>query len=693
MKVKELMREEVFSLFLDDYVKPIDLLKKASYSTVPVINRQKQVVGVISLKDLLKGLEIKYKVSDIMRKDFSKLYVFDKINIEMFLDMNCSFPIIVVDKFNVLKGVLTEQKIIQALSEEYENIKRILNNVDEGLIAVDKKGKVIFFNEKWLNIHHLDSEEVLGKAIVSKLPETKLIKILENGKPLEEGPLYFKQTGATVIPTYKPLLDKRHQVVGAFASVKKLSEINELTIKLRELKKLKKIFSLIFNTLSEGVFAVNDKKQIIYANPAFIKMFDQQVDQKIESQEINDLIDQILLKGKPIMSREVKIDKRQLSILIKGIPLTSPNDVVRGCVCIIQDVTDIKRLNNKLRRTNKQLEKAKNLANFYELEINKKFPISEDIVCKNKHFKNVMAIAHKVAPTSVTVLISGENGVGKEMVARFIHFYSERKDQPFITVNCAAIPEPLWESEMFGYEEGAFTGARKGGKPGKFELADGGTIFLDEIGEIPISAQAKLLRILQNMEVERIGSTKTKKVNVRIIAATNRNIEEMVAKKKFREDLYYRLNVVRLHIPPLRERPEEIVPLINYFLRYYNKKYKKNIVISAEARKILKEHNWPGNIRELKNVIEHAVVLAEKEILPIHLPQFFDSFNQNQKERVVQVKEVMELSKIIEEAEKQAFERALKKANFNKTKAIKILNISRRTFYKKLRKYNLEKNV
>lgn len=236
------------------------------------------------------------------------------------------------------------------------------------------------------------------------------------------------------------------------------------------------------------------------------------------------------------------------------------------------------------------------------------------IIGKNSQLNKAIAIANQVAPTDSTIILRGESGTGKEMFARTIHEKSLRKEGPFIAINCAAIPETLLESELFGYEEGSFTGARKGGKPGKLELAHHGTIFLDEIGDLPLSLQGKLLRVLQDKRVERVGGTSPFPVDVRIITATHHNLEDMIASGRFREDLFYRISVIPIHIPPLRDRPEDIELLLDYYTRKYcillNKEFK---TFSYEALNLLRSYSWPGNIRELVNVVEYSITIDDKD--------------------------------------------------------------------------------
>ncbi|GEA18637.1 MAG: hypothetical protein PWR22_2009 [Moorella sp. (in: firmicutes)] len=304
----------------------------------------------------------------------------------------------------------------------------------------------------------------------------------------------------------------------------------------------------------------------------------------------------------------------------------------------------------------------------------------------NHYFRDVLSLAQKAAGSNATVLILGESGTGKGVLAQAIHEESPRRNAPLIKVDCAAIPPELLESELFGYEEGAFTGAKKGGKPGKFELAHGGTIFLDEIGDMPLNMQAKLLRVLQDKEIERLGSTRTRKIDVRVIAATNKDLEKMVHEGRFREDLFYRLNVVTLVLPPLKERPEDIPLLAEAILQRLNKEYGKKLRLTPGAMESLLSYSWPGNVRELENVLERAAILAEtQEIHPHHLTIGY----HGKKKRL---REISPLYKVRIEAEKEAIIQALEAFGGEKTRAAKALGLSRQALYTKMASYGLLKN-
>ena len=321
-----------------------------------------------------------------------------------------------------------------------------------------------------------------------------------------------------------------------------------------------------------------------------------------------------------------------------------------------------------------------------ELEKVKRESGYKKIIGQSEKVSRMMGVIKQVASTNANVLIQGESGVGKELVADALHNLSLRKDKPFIKVNCASLTPTLLESELFGHEKGAFTGAIAR-KKGRFELADGGTLFLDEIGEIDLSTQVKLLRVLQERQFERVGGEETLTVDVRVVAATNRNLAEEVKKGNFREDLYFRLNVVHIEVPPLRERKEDIPLLISHFLETLSSKNNRKVdSISAQARKALFAYSWPGNIRELQNAIEAGVVMCHGRTIELEdLPEQIKSIDN---EDMLSVK----LGSSLEEVEKELITRTISFCGGNKTKAATVLGIGRKTLHRKLLEYNMERD-
>ncbi|MBU3074728.1 sigma-54 interaction domain-containing protein [Clostridium estertheticum] len=347
---------------------------------------------------------------------------------------------------------------------------------------------------------------------------------------------------------------------------------------------------------------------------------------------------------------------------------------------LFRNVKELNTLYSKIKTMKRELETYKTQLK----QLNTASYSFDDIIGSSEKILAAKSIARKAAQTHSNVLILGESGTGKELFAHAIHLASDRLYAPFVKVNCGAIPTDLLESELFGYEGGAFTGAKKEGKIGKFELADGGTIFLDEIGDMPLHMQVKLLRAIQEKEVEKIGSLGSKKIDIRIIAATNRNLEKSMHEGKFRQDLYYRLNVVTITIPSLRERRDDILLIANHLITKIAEDLNKKIVgMSKDSEYFLKNYSWEGNIRELENILERAINVIENSntICPIDLPDEITGRKQ--------IKPIKSLESTIEEAEKQAIMDALKSTNGNKTKAAKKLEIGRTSLYEKIQKYNI----
>lgn len=371
------------------------------------------------------------------------------------------------------------------------------------------------------------------------------------------------------------------------------------------------------------------------------------------------------------------------TISVTSTPIFDENGEIRLVVTNVRDMSEMMQLKEQLEQA-QEIEKL-----FYEhlkgLNQSNGGPIAVD-----PRMKELIATALKVSSVDVTVLITGESGVGKEVLARYIHANSNRKEAPFIAVNCGAIPEQLLESEFFGYVGGAFTGAAKNGKKGLFEAADGGTLFLDEIGDLPFNLQVKLLRALDSGEITKVGANQPIPVNIRVLAATNQNLEAMVQAHKFREDLYYRLNVINLHIPALRDRPKDIRPLSMFFLNNCNRQYGQDKRINKEVIRELEKYDWPGNVRQLKNVIEHMAVLSNGDYLELSAlpdPCRCKAASENNSDAII-VNRFIPLHQAVEEVEKQIICHAMKTTPGSRQVA-KAIGVDQTTVLRKIKKYGL----
>jgi PAS domain S-box-containing protein len=480
----------------------------------------------------------------------------------------------------------------------------------------------------------------------------------------------------------------------------KSEKINsELLAVIKKQKEILSTLKAIINSTDDAISVVNEKGLHTLVNDAYTRLIgltEQDVLGKSSSIDIAEgesMHMKVLRTKKPVHGVRMKVGPKKRDVLVNVAPVIVDGEL-RGSVAVIHDLSEIRNLTDELNRFKKRVR---------HLEAKYTF---DDIVGKSRAMIIAKEQAIKAASTPATVLLHGESGTGKELFAHAIHNKSERRNRQFIRVNCSALTETLLESELFGYEGGAFTGASKKGRKGLFEEADRGTIFLDEIGMMSMNLQAKLLRVLQEKEIVRVGGNEPIDIDVRIISATNINLEDAVKNGKFREDLYYRLYVIPIFIPPLRNRKEDLSLLVKNIIRKCNQEFGRNIKgVSPEVIKILSNYSWPGNIRELENVIERAVInmrLTEDILNPIHIPEFIsltkqkmsvDKTNTQVKGNVYTLRqEKKSLQSLKKEAEKDAIITVLKNFNGDCQKSAENLGISIRTLYYKMRKYEIKKH-
>lgn len=441
----------------------------------------------------------------------------------------------------------------------------------------------------------------------------------------------------------------------------------------------------------DGIYITDGKAKTIIVNKAYEnitgmsreELLNKNMVELVKEGKVSRSATLLVLKNKKITTIEQEFSTGKKA-LVSSSPIFDDNGNITMVVTNVRDVTELYELKEQLEK-NEELNKKY----FFEIEaMRNQLLNAKDIIARDEKMLNMLEIAKKVALVDTTVLLLGETGVGKEEIAKYIHKNSKRCNKNFIKVNCGAISKNLIESELFGYEKGAFTGANRNGKLGLFEVADGGTIFLDEIGELELDMQVKLLRVLQEGEIQRVGDTKMIKVNARVLAATNRNLEDMVSKKAFREDLYYRINVVPIDILPLRERKKDIQPLVEYFLNNLNKKYNLNKTITPAAMYCLYKYDWPGNVRELKNIIERIVIMSSGDkILRSDLPiknHYEDKIEINLENKEIKLRDA------VAKLEAELIEKAFKE-NGNVRAAAKELGIDASTFVRKRKKYQDKK--
>lgn len=447
-------------------------------------------------------------------------------------------------------------------------------------------------------------------------------------------------------------------------------------------------FEEIANNLFDGIYISDGNGKTLFINEAYTRITGITAKEVI-GKNVKELLKKNLYKGavtldviekKERVSKIGEIIRTKKELLLTGSPIFDKTGNVKMVVINNRDITELKEVEKKLEKLkDNSIKKEEEIKFLRSQQISNK-----KIIYNSESMKKIISTIENIAPTDVTVLITGESGTGKEVIADEIYYKSLRYGKPFIKVNCAAIPSELLESELFGYVKGAFTDSNKNGKIGLFELADSGTILLDEIGDMPLKLQSKLLRVLQTKEIMKIGGTEPIKLDIRIIASTNQNLQELIKNGKFREDLYYRLNVLPIDIKPLRERKKDINDLVLYFLGYYTKKYNKNLLICDNVIEIIEQYEWPGNIRELENFIERLVVINVKgRIEKEDVAQLL--YNRN----TIFSEQEYNLKKIISRVEKDIIEKALRK--FGSTRQASIyLKIDQSTIVKKCKKLGIK---
>lgn len=574
-----------------------------------------------------------------------------------------------------------------AKAEWSNEIEVILDAIREGLLAVDREGRITLFNQAAENIMGIPSRKVIGNEVHRVIPNTRLHIVLKTGKPEVN---QRQQIGNTTILTNRvPVRDIDGTLIGAVAVFRDITEIIKLAEEITNLKETQMLLQEIINSTQDAISVVDDRGVGILINTAYTNLTGLDVEDVIRKPATVDIAEgesvhmQVLRTRRPFKKVPMKVGSRCKEVVVDAAPIVV-NEVLKGSVAVIHDVSQIHRLS-------RELEGAKQLIRRLEAKY-----IFEDIIGTSPGMCDAINFAKQVARTPATVILRGESGTGKELFAHAIHQASCRRGQ-FVRVNCAAIPESLLESEFFGYVEGAFTGARRGGRRGYFEEAKGGTLFLDEITEIIPSMQAKLLRALQEREIVRVGDNVPISVDVRVVAATNANLEKLVKEGRFRDDLYYRLNVVPIDIPPLRQRKEDVSLLVKYILEKLNREFGRNVAgIESDALKTLMRYDWPGNVRELENVMGRAMINmqswetnVELKNLPDIGLETRDSISFKAKDSSCFQYNGESLSELRGRWEREVLVAALEYAGGNRTRTASVLQISLRSLFNKINKYGL----
>lgn len=572
--------------------------------------------------------------------------------------------------------------------------EQMLNSCNHGVIATDRHGMILFINHKAREALKFGKKKLVGKKIIDVLPITGglMMESIKTGEPQSDHQIIGKRANFIVNVN---AIKQGKTVTGAVCDLLIMEEFEAVARKLDYYEFLDRKFKTVFEASSDGLWVCDGQGRVIDVNTATeklggikkIEVIGKKVSDLIKKEGLynNYVTDEVIRKKHPISQLQT-ITKTNKVVLCTGIPVLDKEDNVSLVVINERDITQLHAIQEQLEEMRKEKERYKN-----ELtELSMKELETDFFVAENEKMKQIINTSLKFAHMGVSdIMLLGESGTGKGLLAKIIHKNSERRKKPFIQLNCAAIPESLLEAELFGYERGAFTGAKESGKPGLLELADEGTLFLDEIGEMPLTVQAKMLKYLDDHEIMRLGGTKSKKIDCILIAATNQDLENLSKNKKFRLDLFYRLNSLVIKIPPLRERPEDIYELTNTFLVHFNRKYKLKKKINPLTIALMQSYSFAGNVRELRNIIRKSVLMSDTDLIDnIIISSIGKEVIEEWGKHTVENKKITNLVDILSAFEKEIIKSAMKH-NKSTRQIAKHLNVSQPTVVRKLKKYGL----
>lgn len=689
LTVKQMMNTNFRLLHLDDTLRTvISYYQECKLSTLPVVDDKDRLIGVFPKKRLFTALLEGADLDDVCRPYvvYNPIFVsselsYDEVSLAVRVTRSKVDYVVVVDRSGKVVGLIgTAEYLRESMNVIIKSsaiLESLFNANYEAVIIVDNKGYILRFNPVAEEMFGVQFSNIKGKHLNEVLPEIKIMnkRLLGVKHIIKELPVIVNQ-----MPIYED-----NFYIGTVITLLDKSDVEEIAHELEMVKDMHAVLDGVINATSDGVLVSGVSGKVKYCNNRASHLFGL-TPPEIVGRPINEILnnraaENTITNGIPEISECIIGNKK---CVISHIPIKKARDHHYSITGVVSTIyLDENVFTEEIAA---KLLSLKQQVNYYRSELEKKGGESsfKQILSRNPEFNNMKSEAYQIARSSSTVLLTGESGVGKDMFARAIHSSSPRSKYPFVKVNCAAIPETLLESELFGYAPGSFTGASKKGKPGYFEQAHKGTIFLDEIGDMPLSIQVKLLQVLQEKRFMRVGGTSAQTVDVRIIAATNKDLREAINNGSFREDLFYRLNVIEFHLPPLRERFEDIVPLANKFIEKYNHILGAHVTgINKEACTALQRHSWPGNIRELENAIERAAnYVWDGEIGVEHLPVHLF---QSEARKI----EPSNYRSALSDVDKNIIIGALQKTKGNKSAAARMLNLSRSAFYDKLSKYGL----
>ncbi|PEK49168.1 Fis family transcriptional regulator [Bacillus toyonensis] len=664
------------------------------------LKRGEKLFAYVHVKDLLsnsKDLHSKALLANAVSLD-TICYLSKNISLTALFQIIGAPIAIVKNEMDELIGYIRREDVFAELfkqeNQSVDILKIILTSIPMGIFVVDREKKIVNCNESGLKMIKSTPERVMNVPAEQIFNEGHINNVFATGKTILNQLQITNEMG--VLVDYSPIPNFDGNIEGMVIIVQDLPMVEDMAMEIEYIKDLNKDLHAILSSIYDEILVVNHKGELIRYSETVINDF--------WGSNLKDLLGKNLLdleqKGlfSPSVTRLVLEQQKKVSvvqetksgrkILAVGNPVFDENGELHRIIIASRDITEATRLKTELHEIKRISEQYKKELDDFK---NKDRFLKKLIYCSPK-MEQIINQAKKIADFSSNVLISGESGVGKEVIAQAIHQLGKRSAKPFLKLNCGAIPETLLESELFGYTKGAFTGADKNGKEGYFKRADQGILFLDEIGEMPLHLQVKLLRVLQEQEVIPIGSTIPTKINVQIIAATNKSLEKMVEAGTFREDLFYRLNVIPLQVPPLRERMEDVPVLAFHFLQQLNEKYNKNYHLTPDALNLLEFYSWPGNVRELQNMIERLVVSADDPVIEAEFVSKFLIPGYDFKKSKPVITRVLPLQEALHSVEEQLILLAMKQYKTT-TKAAKALGISQSSVSRKYQRIVSEKGM
>ncbi|WP_455675215.1 sigma 54-interacting transcriptional regulator [Pradoshia sp.] len=664
----------------------INIMYNQKWNTVPVTNHSGKLIGVFTRSSMyqmiLSDVSKDTPISDYIKKAVGT--VLEDVSSESLETMIAKSRVgtgIIINKSGKPVGLFTKANAVMNYVKETHILKsqleKVMDTSNLGAIMTNERGTIIFTNEKCGEMLGVPMSDIIGEDM-----ETFVSPVSMYGERHEAHfPMTVHQQHFIVRLSKYSIDEEKEGYIALFQNV---SELEKLSAELESQKKWETLLQSVIHNAYDGLVMINEAEEITFISPSLIELFELEKEMK-EKTKISKVLPH--LKLPQVMETGVAevsdfMEVKGINYLVHRIPVYQGEKIIGAIGKIVY------RQLHEVREVFKSAEDGRRGSYKKDGMEKSRFTFNE-ILSNDKQMEKLIRSGIKAAKSKTTILVYGESGTGKELFAHALHSSSTTSNGPFITVNCAAIPEHLLESEFFGYEDGAFTGAKVKGKIGKFDMAHGGTLFLDEIGDMSLPIQAKLLRVLQEREFYRVGGTERIKVDVRIITATNRPLEKMVAEGTFREDLFYRLNVISFEIPPLRKRKKDILLLSESFIQEFNRQNGTSITgWEPLFEQAIMDYDWPGNIRELRNVWERAMIFAEDGKVSLEdLPDYvlkkagYDVFLQEEEEVTQQP--------LLEKAEQFAIQKALEMSGGNKSKACILLGISRSVLYDKLKKYDI----